>query len=115
VLDCERRRRKRYEGYEALATEVNVKKSRPELKAEIESTTADIARLRQQRVDLEAMTEERNQRAQLLCQAVLELKQDLRREQDLSTGTLEAAGIAPSNAPEEPPEKSPGDMVEVIS
>mmetsp|Transcript_135953 Transcript_135953/g.378908 ORF Transcript_135953/g.378908 Transcript_135953/m.378908 type:complete len:330 (-) Transcript_135953:23-1012(-) len=92
VLDRERRRRKRYERYEQLAEEVNRKKSRTDSQAEIDAATAEIKRLRQAQSELEALVEQRNQRAQLLRHAVAELKQDLKREQQLSSEVFDGPG-----------------------
>eukprot|EP00933_Yihiella_yeosuensis_P014333 TRINITY_DN12894_c3_g1_i1.p1 TRINITY_DN12894_c3_g1~~TRINITY_DN12894_c3_g1_i1.p1 ORF type:complete len:308 (-),score=97.48 TRINITY_DN12894_c3_g1_i1:162-1085(-) len=94
VLEKERRRRKRYEGYEELAAEVNKKKTRTDSQAEIKATTEEIARLQQQQRELEALTEQRNQRAQLLAEAVAELKRDLGREADLRKEVLGEAEVA---------------------
>uniref|UniRef100_A0A7S4QDL2 Uncharacterized protein n=1 Tax=Alexandrium monilatum TaxID=311494 RepID=A0A7S4QDL2_9DINO len=92
VLEKERRRRKRYEHYEKLAKEVNKKKSRSESQTEIDAATAEIERVSRKRVELEAVAEARNQRAQLLRHAVAELKQDLQREQQLDGEVIRAPG-----------------------
>merc|ERR1712039_173325 len=88
-LERERKRRKRYEHYEALATEVNKMKSRPELQAEIDSATSEIARLKKQKTELEAQIEKRSQCAQLLVHGAAELKLDLQNEEDLNAKALE--------------------------
>merc|ERR1711953_911395 len=87
VLEKERRRRKRYEGYESAAAEVNRKKSRAECKAEIEATQAAIEDLKRQRNELDAKIEERSQRAQtaaamLAVDLGTEVDADLRTEVD---------------------------------
>jgi len=92
VLEKERRRRKRYEHYEKLAEEVNRKKSRSESQSEIDAAAAEIERVNRKRVELEALAEARNQRAQLLRHAVAELKQDLQREQQLGGEVIGAPG-----------------------
>merc|ERR1719401_61075 len=93
ILGRERRRRKRYEGYEEEAAEVNKKRSRADSQAEISSTKAEIERLRRQRGELEVLAEQRSQRAQLLCHAVAELKTDLKREQDMGDLVLDGQGL----------------------
>lgn len=104
-LEKARRRRKRYEGYEELASEVNQKKSKVELQVEIDAATAEIERLQQRRKDLRELVVLRNKRAQLLRQAVEELKQDLQRERELRLEMLgpeelaaAAAAVAGSSA-----------------
>jgi len=94
VLERERRRRKRYEGYEEVAAAVNKKKTRTESKSEIQAAIEEIEKLQQQQRELEALTEERNQRAQLLRQAVDELKADLQREQQLRKEVLGQEEVA---------------------
>merc|ERR1719433_2171495 len=76
ILEREKRRRKRYEGYEAAAAEVNRKKTRTDSQAEIDAVTAEIGRLQQQCAKTEAFIEQRHQRAQLLVHAVAELQLD---------------------------------------
>lgn len=83
VLQKERRRRKRYESYEELALEVNSMKTRADSQAEIDATTAEIARLKRRRTELEELVSTRSQRAQLLRHAVEELRLDLKQEQQL--------------------------------
>merc|ERR1719356_1814827 len=53
VLEKERRRRKRYEGYEEVAAEVNKKKTRTESKSEIQAAIEEIEKLQQQQRELE--------------------------------------------------------------
>merc|ERR1712190_116365 len=84
VLERERKRRKRYEHYEELAADVNRKKSRADSQAESDLARAEIARLKRQHSEVETLVEQRNQRAQLLRDAVAELKLDLQREQLMS-------------------------------
>merc|ERR1711972_309532 len=81
VLENERRRRKRYEGYEQAALEVNRKKTRTSSAEEIEAASAEISRLSRERHEVEKRIDRRNQRAQLLQGAVVELKEDLAEEQ----------------------------------
>jgi hypothetical protein len=116
VLEKERRRRKRYESYEEIAAEVNKKKTRTESQAEIEACKTEIERLQRQQRELEAFTELRNQRAQLLREAVAELKRDLQREQELRQEVLGSAEVAAaaSGASGEA-EQSPSADIEVIS
>ena len=76
----EKKRRKRYEGYEALAADINKKRTRVEYQAKIDASTAAIARLGKQRQELDALQEARNTRAHLLQHAVAELKADLQVE-----------------------------------
>lgn len=113
VLEKERQRRKRYEGYEEAAAEVNKKKTRTESQAEIQTVTSEIAKLQQQQKELEAMTEERNERAQLLRQAVEELKKDLLREHQLRKEVL-GDGVAATAAATEKA-RAAAEVVEVIS
>jgi len=98
VLEKERRRRKRYEGYEEAAAEVNKKKTKVDSKAEIQGSTDEIARLQTQQRELEALTEERNQRAQKLRNAVEELKRDLQREHELRKEVLGEAEVGAAQA-----------------
>eukprot|EP00930_Biecheleria_cincta_P075320 TRINITY_DN62485_c0_g1_i1.p1 TRINITY_DN62485_c0_g1~~TRINITY_DN62485_c0_g1_i1.p1 ORF type:complete len:332 (+),score=125.57 TRINITY_DN62485_c0_g1_i1:36-998(+) len=114
ALERERRRRKRYEGYEDLAAEVNTKKSRPESKAEIQAATEEIARLQQQQRDLDAFTEERNERAQQLRLAVEELKKDLLHEKKLRSEVLGNEEVTASAAAASPSPPA-AEIVEVIS
>eukprot|EP00927_Polykrikos_kofoidii_P069004 TRINITY_DN64387_c0_g1_i1.p1 TRINITY_DN64387_c0_g1~~TRINITY_DN64387_c0_g1_i1.p1 ORF type:complete len:315 (-),score=69.81 TRINITY_DN64387_c0_g1_i1:137-994(-) len=82
VLEKEKRRRKRYEGYEEAAAEVNRKKTRMESQAEIDAVTNEISRIWQHRAELDGRIKERSVRAQLLRQAVAELSTDLRNERE---------------------------------
>lgn len=113
VVETERRRRKRYEGYEQIAADVNTKKTRAYSKVAIDATIAEIERLGMKERELEALTELRNQRAQLLLHAVAELRTDLQGERDLRVGILgedEANAVAAAASP------SPNaEQVEVIS
>merc|ERR1712061_752471 len=84
ILEKEKRRRKRYEGYEAAAAEGNRKKTRTDSQTEIDTVTAEIARLQQQCAQTEAFIEQRHQRAQVLVHAVAELQLDLQREQQIN-------------------------------
>lgn len=93
VLEKERKKRKRYEGYEMLAAEVNTKKNRDASQADIDRTAGEIAQLRQERKDLDARIEERNRRAQLLRHAAAELAADLRHESEAS-GAESALAVA---------------------
>lgn len=115
ILENEQRRRERYEGYEATAAEVNRKRSREEYKSAIADTKQGIEELKRRRTEHDALIEERMQRAQLLAQAVAELKQDLLKERDnlkdILKGTEEPAEVADRGASPSPE----GDLVEVVS
>lgn len=113
VLDRERRRRKRYEGYESFAAEVTAKKSRAESQAEIDATAQAIADLRQKRADLDAHIDERGRRAQLLRHAAAELATDLRCEADLAAVAPEAE--AKEDAADNGKELTPSPSVDLIS
>eukprot|EP00929_Paragymnodinium_shiwhaense_P013693 TRINITY_DN121538_c0_g1_i1.p1 TRINITY_DN121538_c0_g1~~TRINITY_DN121538_c0_g1_i1.p1 ORF type:complete len:414 (-),score=110.92 TRINITY_DN121538_c0_g1_i1:100-1200(-) len=120
TLDLERRRRKRYEGYEEFAAEVNKKKTRTEYHAEIERVNADIADIRSQRKALEEKIDQRIRRAQLLRGAAAELAADLREEQEAAGAVLNtrdedepAESPSPSVAPPSAP--APARVVEVIT
>mmetsp|Transcript_87369 Transcript_87369/g.154917 ORF Transcript_87369/g.154917 Transcript_87369/m.154917 type:complete len:299 (+) Transcript_87369:81-977(+) len=122
VLETESRRRKRYEGYEEAAAEINKKKTRKESTAEIQAAIEEIAKLQMQQQELEALTEERNKRAQQLRHAVEELKTDLQKEQQLRKEVLgqeevAAAASAAAGASEKAASGTdvPPDLVEVIS
>jgi len=114
ALERERRRRKRYEGYEDLAAEVNTKKSRPESKSEIQAATEEIARLQQQQRDLDDFTEERNARAAQLRLAVAELQKDLLHEKKLRSEVLGQEEVTASAAAASPSPPA-AELVEVIS
>jgi len=88
VLEKDRRRRKRYEGYEESAAEVNRKRTRPDSKAAIASTTEEIAKLKQSSQDCDKLQEERTKRAHLLRSAVAELSADLQKEKDFASKVL---------------------------
>lgn len=79
-LEESKKRRRLLEEHEKAAEEINQKKTRSELQAEIDRTKCDIQRLKDQRRDLEARTEQRNQRAQLLRHMVADVKLELQRE-----------------------------------
>lgn len=101
VLENERRRRKRYEGYEQAALEVNRKKTRTSSAEEIKAATAEISRLSRERHEVEVRIDRRNQRAQLLQGAVVELKEDLAEEQRHSDEILSSVPAKANSSPME--------------
>mmetsp|Transcript_11828 Transcript_11828/g.23996 ORF Transcript_11828/g.23996 Transcript_11828/m.23996 type:complete len:113 (-) Transcript_11828:95-433(-) len=76
----------------SVREEVKRRGSRRDLRAEFGAPPAEIERVKRKRGELEALGEERNQRAQLLREAVAELKQDLQREQKLGGEVVGSAG-----------------------
>jgi len=110
ALAREEQRRKRYEGYEEVAAEVNCKKSRKDSQAAIATVKADIAKIKQQQADLEEMTEVRTQRAQILVRAVADLRADLDQEGPAAAERTAAAKTAAAGA-----STPPSGPVEVIS
>jgi len=116
ILQKERKRRKRYESYEELALEVNSMKTRADSQAEIDATTAEIARLKRRRTEVEELVSARSRRAQLLRHAVEELRHDLKQEQQVQSEVTPNAGssVAASARTQPVAVPAPAD-VEVIS
>jgi hypothetical protein len=103
-LEKEKQRKRRYEQHEATAATVNLKRTRKDLEADIETKTKEIEQLRRQNSELKEQAEQIQQRAQLLREAAVDVKQ-LLAEQMASP-----AGIAPQASP-----RKSGNQVEVIS
>jgi hypothetical protein len=81
-LEKEKQRKRRYEVHEASAADINLKRTRTELQADIDAKNSEIAQLRQQKNELKKQAEELQQRGQLLREATADLQQLLVRHLD---------------------------------
>lgn len=91
-LEKEKARKRRYEIHEAAAAQINQKRTRVELQADIDAKTSEIEKLRQQNKDLKEQAEQVQQRGQLLREAAEDMKQLLASQME------SAAGAAPAGA-----------------
>lgn len=109
-LQKEKQRKRRYETHEAAATEINKKRTRTELQAEIDAKNSDIEQLRRQKQDLKEQGEQLHQRGQLLREAAADMKQLLATQ-------MESSGGAPGAQAGSSARKggAPATLVEVIS
>jgi len=114
-LEKEKLRKRRYESHEAAAAEINQKRTRTELQAEIDAQNADIEQLRRQKKELNAQAEELQLRGQLLRESALDVQNLLARHlestSNLVSGSVSQAGSSgrKSNG------AAPAQLVEVIS
>jgi len=114
VLQKGQVKRKRYEGYEELATAVNSKRPQHESKAEIAKATADLAQMRSHQQRLQQLAEFRDEHLRIVLQSVDALDKDIGAEQTFREATFapeeESGNIACEQAP-----PSSVELVEVIS
>lgn len=89
-LETEKKRKRRYEAHEAAAAEVNKKRARTELQADIDTMTKEIEQLRQQKLELKEQAELIQKRGQLLREAAVDM------EQLLVSQMQSSAGVAPA-------------------
>uniref|UniRef100_A0A7S1A268 Uncharacterized protein n=1 Tax=Noctiluca scintillans TaxID=2966 RepID=A0A7S1A268_NOCSC len=108
TLEKERMLRKRHESCEALALEINRKRTRTDCSEAITTVTSDIETIGQQRQELESLVVRRNQTARLLQYAVADLRRDLQLE--LNTVVEQGGSVADAAGGH-----SSEDIVEVIS
>jgi len=106
-LEKEKVRKRRYEVHEATAAQINKKRTRVELQAEIDSKTAEIEQLRKQKQDLKDQAVQVQQRGQLLREAAEDMKQLLKSQLESPAAVAPAQGSSSS--------KAPAPLVEVIS
>merc|ERR1712085_225382 len=85
-LQKEKQRKRRYEAHEAAATEINKKRTRMELQADIDAKNSDIETLRRQKQELKEQGEQLHQRGQLLREAAADMKQLLATQIESSGG-----------------------------
>jgi len=109
-------KRKRYEGYEELATAVNSKRPQHDSKAEIERVTADLSEMRAHGERFGRLAEFRDEKLKILVQALADLDEDAQAEQAFREETFpeEAAEHAASIVCEPSPQNAP-ELVEVVS
>ncbi|CAL1132481.1 unnamed protein product [Cladocopium goreaui] len=82
VLQKAQVKRKRYEGYEALAASVNTKRPQHDSKELIHKLTLELQKMSQQQKRFNEMSQLRDERSRVLAKAVEELDKDFLAEQE---------------------------------
>jgi len=108
-LEKEKMRKRRYEVHEATAAQINQKRTRVELQADIDGKTAEIEQLRNQNKDLKDQAKQVQQRGQLLREAAEDMKQLLASQMESAAATVPAGSAGAAVKASAPP------LVEVIS